>query len=180
MPKREKKERGRPMEKGYPPRIDATPEEIARAVLKGGRPQGRVKSRTYRCGACGAGSPLPGDPVQRRAMPRMSRGLEMHPSAKLHYNSQVERYPKALGGHLPNCVRCDGRIAPVVGAVGPGGGDGPHQLAVGVGPSLGLKLRQEPGDCGPIQVKWYKPESTEGRPWGQPLKKLEGASLNLG
>ena len=26
----------------------------------------------------------------------------------------------------------------------------------------------------------YKPESTEGRPWGQPLKKLEGAPLNLG
>ena len=29
-------------------------------------------------------------------------------------------------------------------------------------------------------VKWCKPESTEGRPWGQPLKKLEGAPLNLG
>ena len=27
-------------------------------------------------------------------------------------------------------------------------------------------------------VRW--PESTEGRPWGQPLKKLEGAPLNLG
>ena len=25
-----------------------------------------------------------------------------------------------------------------------------------------------------------KPESTEGRPWGQPLKKAEGAPLNLG
>ena len=25
-----------------------------------------------------------------------------------------------------------------------------------------------------------KPESTEGRPWGQPMKKLEGAPLNLG
>ena len=25
-----------------------------------------------------------------------------------------------------------------------------------------------------------KPESTEGRPWGQPLKKLLGAPLNLG
>ena len=24
------------------------------------------------------------------------------------------------------------------------------------------------------------PESTEGRPWGQPLKKPEGAPLNLG
>ena len=26
----------------------------------------------------------------------------------------------------------------------------------------------------------HKPESTEGRPWGQPLKKLEGAPVNLG
>ena len=26
----------------------------------------------------------------------------------------------------------------------------------------------------------FKPESTEGRPWGQPLKKLEGAPVNLG
>ena len=25
-----------------------------------------------------------------------------------------------------------------------------------------------------------KPESTEGRPWGQPLKKPAGAALNLG
>ena len=48
----EKKPMGRPGRK-YPPRIDATPEEIARVVLKGGRPTGRVKSRTYRCGACG-------------------------------------------------------------------------------------------------------------------------------
>ena len=27
---------------------------------------------------------------------------------------------------------------------------------------------------------WANPESTEGRPWGQPLKKLEGAPVNLG
>ena len=48
-----KKPRGRPVEKRYPPRIDATPEEIARTVLNGGRPKARVKSRDYRCGACG-------------------------------------------------------------------------------------------------------------------------------
>ena len=30
------------------------------------------------------------------------------------------------------------------------------------------------------QAAWLKPESTEGRPWGQPLKKAEGAPLNLG
>ena len=48
-----KKPRGRPVEKRYPPRIDATPEELARTVLNAGRPKARVKSRTYRCGACG-------------------------------------------------------------------------------------------------------------------------------
>ena len=58
MPKREKKERGRPMKKRYPPRIDATAEEIAQAVfaLPAGRkweymeagPDGTV----YRCTDC--------------------------------------------------------------------------------------------------------------------------------
>ena len=48
-----KKPRGRPVEKRYPPRIDATPEELARTVLNAGRPKARVKSRDYRCGACG-------------------------------------------------------------------------------------------------------------------------------
>ena len=37
----EKKPRGRPIEKGYPPRIDATPEELTRVVLNGGRPKGK-------------------------------------------------------------------------------------------------------------------------------------------
>ena len=32
----------------------------------------------------------------------------------------------------------------------------------------------------PYAVRKPKPESTEGRPWGQPLKKLEGAPVNLG
>ena len=49
----EKKPRGRPMEKGLPPRIDATPEEIARAVMNAGRPNARVKSQDYRCHSCG-------------------------------------------------------------------------------------------------------------------------------
>ena len=49
----EKKPRGRPMEKGYPPRIDATPEELARVVLNGGRPKGNVKDLVYRCAGCG-------------------------------------------------------------------------------------------------------------------------------
>ena len=31
-----------------------------------------------------------------------------------------------------------------------------------------------------VQQEKVKPESTEGRPWGQPLKKAEGAPLNLG
>ena len=33
---------------------------------------------------------------------------------------------------------------------------------------------------GRVDAHLPKPESTEGRPWGQPLKKLEGAPLNLG
>ena len=33
MPKRKKKERGRPLERKYPPRVDATAEEIAQAML---------------------------------------------------------------------------------------------------------------------------------------------------
>ena len=33
MPKRNKKERGRPMKKLYPPRTDLTAEEIAQAAL---------------------------------------------------------------------------------------------------------------------------------------------------
>ena len=44
---------------------------------------------------------------------------------------EVERDLKALGGHLPHGVRGDGRLSPVVGPVGPGGGDRPRQLAVG-------------------------------------------------
>ena len=59
----------------------------------------------------------------------------------------VERYLKALSGHLPHGVGGDGGIAPVVGSVGPGGGDGPQQLAVGVGPGLGLQLREERRDA---------------------------------
>ena len=33
---------------------------------------------------------------------------------------------------------------------------------------------------GGLGLEAHKPESTEGRPWGQPLKKLLGAPLNLG
>ena len=81
----EKKPRGRPMKKGYPPRIDATPEEIARAVLKGGRPTGRVKSRDYRCGACGRST------TRRRCTTTGDApnviGARNSPSAKIHYNS---------------------------------------------------------------------------------------------
>ena len=32
----------------------------------------------------------------------------------------------------------------------------------------------------PSAIDESKPESTEGRPWGQPLKKPAGAPLNLG
>ena len=49
----EKKPRDRPVEKGYPPRIDATAEELARVVLNGGRLKGSVKGLVYRCAGCG-------------------------------------------------------------------------------------------------------------------------------
>ncbi len=45
------------------------------------------------------------------------------------------------------------------------------------GPGRGYKNRI--GGC-PVRLAPGKPESTEGRPWGQPLKKPEGAPLNLG
>ena len=46
-------------------------------------------------------------------------------------------------------------------------------------PSGTLSYTIEPGGE-TIEPDLPKPESTEGRPWGQPLKKLEGAPLNLG
>ena len=54
MPRR-KKERGRPLHRKYPPRIDATPEEIAEAMFS--VPISRIReleSKTeYRCVDCG-------------------------------------------------------------------------------------------------------------------------------
>ena len=47
----QKKPQGRPGRQ-YPPRIDATPEEIAHVVLNAGRPKGREKSLDYRCAVC--------------------------------------------------------------------------------------------------------------------------------
>ena len=57
MPKREKKERGRPLKKRYPPRVDATPEDMAQAMfsLPAGRQVGVHGSRTE-----GDGIPLRG------------------------------------------------------------------------------------------------------------------------
>ena len=60
---------------------------------------------------------------------------------------EVERHLEAPGHQVPHGVGGDGRVAPVVGPVGPGGGDGPPEFAVGVGPGLSLKLREEPGDA---------------------------------
>ena len=37
----------------YPPRIDATAEEIARVLLSSGPPKGPVEGRVYRCADCG-------------------------------------------------------------------------------------------------------------------------------
>ena len=52
---RRKKERGRPMERRYPPRIDAPPEEIARVVLsvrRSARFGAEPKQTEYRCQDC--------------------------------------------------------------------------------------------------------------------------------
>ena len=50
--KRKKKGRGRPMETHYPPRIDATPEELARILLNAGPAKGKVSGRDYHCRNC--------------------------------------------------------------------------------------------------------------------------------
>ena len=50
--KRKKKERGRPMTMHYPPRIDATPEELARILLSAGPMTGKVSGRDYYCQDC--------------------------------------------------------------------------------------------------------------------------------
>ena len=56
MPRR-KKERGRPG-KPYPPRIDASPEEVAHALFR--TPPGFVmEERDYRCSDCGRGVHYP-------------------------------------------------------------------------------------------------------------------------
>ena len=47
----QKNPQGRPGRK-YPPRIDATPEEIAHVVLNAGRPTGPARDTDYRCGVC--------------------------------------------------------------------------------------------------------------------------------
>ncbi len=49
---RKRKEKGRPMHRGYPPRIDATPEQMAHAILNAGRPKGPVQVRQYHCVDC--------------------------------------------------------------------------------------------------------------------------------
>ncbi len=51
--RKKKKERGRPMELRYPPRIDASPEELARILLNAGPATGKVSGRDYFCRDCG-------------------------------------------------------------------------------------------------------------------------------
>ena len=45
---------------------------------------------------------------------------------------------------------------------------------------LVIQIRCPDGKCRTSLEDLSKPESTEGRPWGQPLKKPAGALLNLG
>ena len=54
MPRR-KKERGRPLKRPYPPRIDASPEAIAHVVLNTKRParsDDEPQRTEYRCADC--------------------------------------------------------------------------------------------------------------------------------
>ena len=49
---RKKKERGRPV-RGYPPRIDATPDQLAEVLLRVRRPTKPIDdSKVYRCVVC--------------------------------------------------------------------------------------------------------------------------------
>ena len=49
---RKKKERGRPV-RGYLPRIDATPDQLAEVLLRVGRPTEPIDdSKVYRCVVC--------------------------------------------------------------------------------------------------------------------------------
>ena len=45
--------RGRPQERLYPPKIDATMDELASAALNAPPPQGKLRPKEYHCGACG-------------------------------------------------------------------------------------------------------------------------------
>ena len=52
---KKKKERGRPMKRKYPPRVDATPEEMARAMFAlpaGHKWEYEESAPVYRCADC--------------------------------------------------------------------------------------------------------------------------------
>ena len=53
QPERPKRARGRPMTKGYPPRIDATPEELAQAMFRAPPNLPIDTEKLYRCVECG-------------------------------------------------------------------------------------------------------------------------------
>ena len=74
----EKKPRGRPMKKGYPPRLDATPEEIARTCTE------------------------TGDAPNVTPRPR----LNVMGSAKIHYNS-LGKLPRPIIHHRWRSLMAD-------------------------------------------------------------------------
>ena len=49
---RPKKERGRPLEKPYPPRIDATPEQLAQAFFGSSQDTLKRSMSAHRCTVC--------------------------------------------------------------------------------------------------------------------------------
>ena len=52
---RKKKERGRPIEHRYPPRIDATVDELVEAFFRVGPLKVSNEPREYNCAGCGRG-----------------------------------------------------------------------------------------------------------------------------
>ena len=47
-----KKVQGRPMKKGYPPRIDATPEELVQTMFRASLDMAVDTDKVYRCEGC--------------------------------------------------------------------------------------------------------------------------------
>ena len=99
-----------------------------------------------KCQRAAEATDLPSLVNPRAGLPTTS-GLESSHVTGAELVLEVEGDMEAGGDHLANGVRCDGRLAPVEGAVGPGRWHRPQKLAARRGPGLSLKLREEPCDA---------------------------------